>query len=196
MAELLNQILSTGVYAFFIVFIRLGAGMMAMPVFGDFFVPTRIRIVIALSFALVLTPVLQDTLPPQPQSPIDFAILIGQEFIIGAFIGSIARFLISSLDTAGMIISFKSGLSNAQIFNPGLGSQGSLIGAFLSTAGIMFLFATNMHHFLLITLTESYQYFPVGTMPPSGTMAELLSTRTPHLKTSVRLDKKWLSHKR
>lgn len=176
MQDLLNQILVGGVYSFFIVFIRLGAALATMPVFGDFFITTRIRLAFAVGFSLVLTPVLQGTLPPQPTNVIDFSILIGQEFIIGAFIGSIARFLISALDTAGMIISFKSGLSNAQIFNPSLGGQGSLVGAFLSITGIMFLFATNMHHFLIVTLTESYAYFPVGTLPPSGSMAELLST--------------------
>lgn len=175
MQALLNEVIAGGIFAFLLVFVRLGAAMMIMPPFGDFYVPQQVRLVIAVTFSLVMTPILQPILPTPPTQIFNLALLLGFEFIIGFFIGAIARFLISALDTAGMIISFKSGLANAQIFNPGFGTQGSLIGAFLSMTGVMFLFATNMHHFLILTLAESYEFFPVGHLPPTESMAQLLS---------------------
>lgn len=101
--------------------------------------------------------------------------LIAMEFIIGIFIGTIARVLMVALDTAGMLISMMSGLGNAQIFNPAFATQGSLIGALLSVTGVLLLFATNMHHLLFYGLVGSYELFPVGAVPDAGSMAEMMA---------------------
>jgi len=95
------------------------------------------------------------------------------EFVIGLFIGTVARTLMAALDIAGMIISMTSGLANAQVFNPSLASQGSIAGAFLSMTGAALLFVTNMHHMLLYGLVSSYEMFPLGSIPETGSMAEL-----------------------
>src|SRR5690606_777005 len=67
------------------------------------------------------------------------------------------------------------GLGNAQLFNPAFSTQGSLIGAFLSVTGVVFLFATNMHHLLFMGIVESYNFFPVGEVPDTGGMAQLMA---------------------
>jgi len=101
--------------------------------------------------------------------------LILMEFIIGIFFGGIARIFMMALDTAGMIISISSGLSNAQMFNPALATQGSLVGAFLSVTGIVVLFAMNLHHLLFAGIIESYEFFPLGALPDFGSMAEMVA---------------------
>lgn len=45
-------------------------------------------------------------------------VMIATEFIVGLLIGTVARIFMTAMDTAGMIISMQSGLSNAQVFNP------------------------------------------------------------------------------
>jgi flagellar biosynthetic protein FliR len=172
---MLQDFLTTGVFAFILTFVRLGAAMTIMPGIGDSFVPQNIRLYFAMGLSLVLAPYVAPMLPkPIPTTMILFA-LIATEFLIGLFIGTIARILMTALDTAGMVISLQSGLSNAQLFNPTLASQGSLVGAFLSITGVVLLFATNMHHLLFMGLVESYQMFPVGDVPDTGSMAELIS---------------------
>jgi len=74
-----------------------------------------------------------------------------------------------------MAISLASGLGNAQLFNPAFSTQGSLIGAFLSVTGIVLIFATNLHHLLFAGLIGSYEMFPVGTIPATGDMAEMMA---------------------
>ena len=81
----------------------------------------------------------------------------------------------TALDTAGMVISVSSGLSNAQLFNPAISSQGSLVGAFLSVTGIVVLFAMNLHHLLFAGIIESYEFFPLGAIPDLGSMAEMIA---------------------
>lgn len=157
-----------------LIFTRLGTAFIIMPGIGDSFIPTNIRLLIALSMAFVLTPIVQGFVPsPLPSLLALFSLLL-MEFMIGLFIGTLARILMIALDVAGMIISMTSGLANAQVFNPSLASQGSITGAFLSMLGAVLLFATNLHHMLIYGLVESYNMFPIGDMPDSGSMLELL----------------------
>ena len=173
--ETLTDFLTTGIFAFLLVFVRIGTAAMIMPGLGDSFVPSNIRLYIALGLSLVISPVIQPYVPsPVPPLSIMFALIL-MEFVVGLFIGTIARVLMTALDTAGMLISMSSGLANAQIFNSSLAGQGSIIGAFLSVTGTVFLFVTNLHHLLIYGLVESYVMFPVGGVPDTGGMAEMMT---------------------
>ena len=173
--SLLEHFLVQGVFAFILTFVRIGAAITIMPGVGDTFTPQQIRLYIALGLSLVLSPLVAPHLPdPVPVTAVLFA-LITMEFIIGLFIGTIARIFMVALDTAGMVISMASGLGNAQVFNPAFSTQGSLIGAMLSVTGVLLLFATNMHHLLFYGLVGSYDLFPVGAVPDTGSMAEMMS---------------------
>ena len=172
---MLEQFLVTGVFAFLIVFVRFGTAVMIMPGVGDSFVPANIRLYFALGFSLVLAPVVAQHVP-NPVPPLGLLLsLLVIEFITGLFIGTIARILMTALDAAGMLISLASGISNAQVFNPSMATQGSIFGAFLSIGGVTLLFVTNLHHLLLQGLVESYKMFPVGGVPDTASMAELMT---------------------
>lgn len=175
MPSVLEQFITTGVFAFILTFVRIGSAVTIMPGVGDSFTPANIRLYIALGLSLVLAPLVAPHLPnPVPTTAVLF-VMITMEFIIGLFIGTVARVFIAALDTAGMVISMASGLGNAQLFNPAFSGQGSLIGAMLSVTGVVLLFATNMHHLLFFGLMESYEMFPVGTIPDTGSMAEVMA---------------------
>lgn len=173
--SMLEQFMVQGVFAFILTFVRIGAAMTIMPGVGDTFTPQHIRLVFALGLSLVLSPLVMQYLPnPVPTTAVLF-VLITMEFVVGIFIGTIARILIVALDTAGMLISMMSGLGSAMIFNPAFSTQGSLVGALMSVTGVLILFATNMHHLLFYGLVGSYQLFPVGDIPDAGSMAELMA---------------------
>ncbi len=173
--SILEDFLTTGVFAFMIIFVRFGTAMMIMPGIGDSFVPNNIRLYIALGLSLVMAPVIQPYVPkPIPAFGVLLPLLV-IEFITGLFIGTIARVLMMAMDTAGMLISLSSGISNAQVFNPSLAVQGSVFGAFLSVTGVTLLFVTNLHHLLIHGLVESYKMFPIGGVPDTGSMAELMA---------------------
>ena len=171
----IEQFLVTGVFAFMLTFVRMGTAIMIMPGLGDSFVPERIRLHIAIGISFVLFPLVIPHLPSPLPGTFALFMLIVMEFIIGLFFGTIARIFMTALDTAGMVISTSSGLGNAQLFNPSLAQQGSLIGAFLSVTGMLVLFVTDMHHLLIAGIVESYEMFPVGFIPDSGSMAEMMS---------------------
>lgn len=173
--ETLQDFLTNGVFAFILVFVRIGTALTVMPGIGDSFTPQQIRLYIALGVSLVLAPMVAPMLPDPIPGGFALLVLIIMEFIVGLFIGTIARIFMMALDTAGMIISMQSGLGNAQLFNPAIAAQGSLIGAFLSVTGVLILMAMKLHYLLLFGMVDSYQMFPVGGIPDAGSMADLMA---------------------
>jgi len=175
MEETLKSLINEGMFAFLLTFVRIGTAVSLMPGLGDIFTPRNIRLYIALALSFVLAPVVAPYLPhPVPENSM-LIILVGMEFLIGVFIGMITSFFLSALDTAGMLISLASGLGSAQLFNPGFQTQGSLVGSFLTSLGVVMIFATNMHKLLFAALIGSYKMFPVGHVPDTGSMAEMLT---------------------
>jgi len=177
MESLLQHLVAGQVYAFMLVFVRVGTAMMVMPGIGDSFVPEKVRLLFALAFSAILTPILAPLLPEFNVAGVQFFGLLIGEFIIGAFIGVISRIFMAALDTAGMLISTQMSLANSQIFNPTFATQGSIMGSFMSITGALLLFVTGLHHVLLAALVDSYQTFPPGQMSASfsGDMASAVS---------------------
>lgn len=171
----LQDFIANGVFVFILTFVRIGTAATIMPGLGDSFTPQNIRLYIALAFSAVLTPLVLPLMPSPIPEGAAMMVLVVMEFIIGLFIGTVARILMMALDTAGMIISFQSGLGNAQLFNPALATQGSIFGAFLSVVAVMVLLAAKLHYLLFYGLVDSYRIFPVGQMPDTGSMADLIA---------------------
>ncbi len=171
----IQEFLTTGVFTFIVIFVRLGSAIMIMPGVGDSFISARVRLLFALGLSFALSPLLGKYMPYPLPGTVSLFVLIMMEFMIGVFFGTIARIFMIALDVAGMVTSMQSGLGSAQLFNPTLATQGSLIGAFFSVTGVVFLFATNLHHLLFMGLVESYEFFPVGNVPDTGSMAEFMS---------------------
>lgn len=175
MQSALDAFLSAGILAFLLTFARMGTAIMIMPGLGDSFVSERIRLHMGLGISFVLFPLAMPYMPsPVPSNGVLVA-MAASEVIIGLLIGTMARIFMTAMDTAGMVVSSQSGLANAQVFNPSLSAQGSLMGAFLSVTAVVFMFTMNLHHLLIRGLLESYKIFPLGTMPETGDMAEIIS---------------------
>jgi flagellar biosynthetic protein FliR len=173
---MLGTLLSTELFAFLLVFTRLSSAVMVMPGIGDGFVSPRIRLLLALTIAALVTPTLADDLPSLPDSPVALFVLLGGEIVIGLAIGLIARLLMTAVDVAGQILAFNLSLANAFVFNPAMAAQGSLPGAFLTILALVLIFATDLHHLMLRAAVDSYGVFPPGTLPPMGDMADMVST--------------------
>lgn len=171
----LEQFLPLQAYAFFVIFTRLAGTVMLLPGFGEAFAPARVRLLFAILLTIVAAPMLEASIPPEPKSLISLFVLLAGELLIGVYIGLISRIMLLTLDTAGRFISNSVGMANAQIFNPSIANQASIPGLLLTTMGIMILFATNMHHTLILAVIDSYTLFPVGNALPSGDSALVIA---------------------
>jgi flagellar biosynthesis protein FliR len=178
MLDLLNQTISGSLFAFMLIFMRLGAAFFLIPGFSDTTVPSRIRLLFALAFSFLLTPVLQDQLPPQPEAVDAMVSLMVSETIVGALFGTVMRLLLTALEVCGQVISLNMGLANAFLFNPMFSSQSSLPAAILATTGLTLIFVTNLHHLIFYALVDTYSIFKPGVMVPTEDMAYLIARQT------------------
>lgn len=163
-------------FHFFLIFCRVGAAMMLMPGYGEVYVNPRARLITALAISLLLTPVLTPLLPGVPKDVLTMFLLMAGEVVVGLFIGGILRMLQAILHVAGMIIAFQSSLASALLFDANQGSQGSVIGNFMTLIGLTLVFVTGLHHLMISGIAESYLLFEPAHLPPFGEMASMAST--------------------
>jgi len=172
----LQQFLPANLFAAFLIFCRVGATMMLLPGFGELYVPQRLRLMLALMLAVLVTPVLAPLMPPLPSSAAELAILVLGEVMIGIFVGTLARLLVSALETAGMMVSLQVGFSTATMFNPLSDQNGSpLPSALYGMLGVVLIFLTDMDHLLLRATVESYGLFTPGALPPLGDLTDTVA---------------------
>ncbi len=169
---MLEHFLISQIFAFFLIFCRVGSGIMVLPGFGETYVSARIRLSLALIISLLLTPLLISTIPPIPASSLTLALLITAEVLTGILIGSICQILISIMHIAGTVLSVQAGVSSAVVFDVTQQSQGSIIGNFLGIIAVVLIFTTNLHHVMIRGITESYTVFAPGKFPPIGDFAQ------------------------
>src|ERR1700761_3645278 len=120
------QLLPANAFALLIVLCRVSGAIAFLPGFGEAYVSMRVRATLAALITVVVTPVVADTLPPEPDNVLRLTALIIGEAFIGTFIGLMAKGLLGSLETAGAIIATQSSLASALTFNPGAETQETL----------------------------------------------------------------------
>lgn len=171
----IEQFLPINLFAFLLIFARIGAAFMLLPGFGESYVQARYRLILALIMSGLLTPILAPILPSLPSDPMGLFFVLGGELLIGLFIGTVTRVLLSALETAGTLISMQLGLSNAQIFDPAEAAQGSIPSSLYGMLGIVLIFVTDLHHMLLRGLVDSYTLFTPGVLPSVGDFSEVMA---------------------
>ena len=172
---MLEEILPAEIFAIMLIFVRVGAATMLLPVYGEPFVSPRLRLLFALMVSFVVAPVLSKSLPKMPESASLLTLLILGEVLIGVFLGTIARMFMAALTTAGMLIGYMSSLANALTNDPSAAQQGSIAGSFLSLVALLTIMTLDLHHMLLMAVVDSYALFVPGQVPPIADFSEMIA---------------------
>ena len=138
---------------------------MTLPGFGDTYVPMRARLFFALTFSILLVPLLGPRMPALPSHPLALVMILISETLIGLFMGMIARIILMALHAAGNIIAAQSSLAVASIFDPQSGAQNAVVSNMLTLTALTLFFTLDLHHLVLAALVQSYDVFTVGQFP-------------------------------
>lgn len=154
-----------------LVFLRVGAMMALLPVFGEQLIPARLRLGIALAFTLVVAPAVAAGLPPLA-GPAAWAGAGGAEILAGLFFGALLRILVLGLQTAGTIAAQSASLS--QIFGGAPGMEPSpAMSNLMLFAGLSLAAISGLHVRLAMMVVESYDLIPAGTLIGPSLVADL-----------------------
>ncbi|WP_026379075.1 flagellar biosynthesis protein FliR [Afifella pfennigii] len=154
----MSAIGSETVLAVFLIFCRIGACLMLMPGFSSTRIPMRIRLFVALSVSLALSPLLVETVRPLVAggSPGELLGAIGSELMLGFMIGLLGRLFFAALQFIAVAASQAMSLA----VMPGLGiddnEQVPPVASLFSLTAITIMFVTDQHWLLLGGLVDSY----------------------------------------
>lgn len=158
---------------FLILFCRVGAVLMLLPVFSEEAVPVRIRLLMALGMSAALWGILSAKVSPAVASDAALPGLIIGETLVGLAMGMIVRIMFQAAAMAGSIVSIQIGLSAAMLFDPGQGGHAAALGKFVSVAAALVCMGIGVHHLWIASIVQSYGLFPVGGLPPGEDFARL-----------------------
>lgn len=158
--------------AFLLTFARVGTMMMLLPGIGESNIPSRVRLTVALVLTGLITPLHRSAYAVDLNTLAPVIVVLFEEIIVGAVLGMTARLAISALQTAGSIIAQQLGLGFVTAIDPTQDQQGMILGNFLTLLGIALIFATDLHHLVIMAINDSYTIFRPGEMPFSGDVAQ------------------------
>ncbi|MCD2324241.1 flagellar biosynthetic protein FliR [Sphingomonas sp. IC-56] len=161
------------VTAFFIVFARVGAVLMLLPMFGEDSIPGRIRLMIAFAMSAALYGMLGAPARALVEGGAVLPAVLVTELMTGLAMGMIVKILFYAISMAGSIISLQIGFSSAVIFDASQSGQVPILSKMATVAAVLVCMALQVHHLWIGAIVHSYQSFPVGGLPPMHDFAQL-----------------------
>lgn len=142
-------------------FVRIGAFVMVMPVVGGGFVPTRVRLLLAVALTGVIAPVIPTASTPEVLS-VAGLVMITEEIAIGVVLGFLVQLVFDAIALGGQIIAMSMGLGFAVFLDKSRGVNVPVLGQmFLMLAMLIFL-AMDGHLALIQLLASSFLAWPLS----------------------------------
>lgn len=153
----------------FIVFLRVGAAMAALPAFGEQHLPARVRLAAALAFTFIVAPAVTAQVAPLAAPGRVLGLFLLTETAAGLALGLMLRLFVLALQTAGAIIAQTISLS--QLFGGASPEPQPVVANILTVAALALAAAMGLHVRLAEYLILSYDMLPAGRLPEAREMA-------------------------
>lgn len=179
---------TTLVQGFLICLARVAAVFAVIPVFSGGQLPPQMRIGVAVMFALMTYPIVQQALPVTPLTVVDMAIIVAAEVIFGLLVGFLAQLIFMAAEFAGSVVGYQMGFAMANVFDPTTQQQVALISQFQGVFAILLFLSMNVHHMFLEAIVASFMLLPPGNLNLAGGAIPMIVELSNHaLVLSVRL---------
>lgn len=151
-----------------LIFVRIGAVVMVMPVVSTQGVPRHVPIFLTLLLTVLIGP----HAPISTVSTLGGLLLaVGAEVALGLVAGTLLSAVFSSLSLASEIISQQTGFAMMTLFNPIMKTSEGPLGVLAGLlAGVSFL-AAGLHLKVLVILSDSFEAIPPGAASVSDVLA-------------------------
>lgn len=142
-------------------FFRIGALLMAAPVFSAASVPMRLRVLLALAITILIAPLLPRLATVDPLSATTL-VIVAQQVAIGVAIGFVLQLAFNALVFGGQIIAYSMGLGFAHLMDPQNGVQVPTVSQFYLVFATIAFLAVDGHLRLIALLVESFTTLPIA----------------------------------
>ena len=162
--------LSHGLWLGFLVFLRIGALLTALPGLGEQWLSVRIRLVLAGLLTAAVMPAVEPFFPEAEPALEVFMPALLTETVSGLLLGLTLRLFVFALQMAGTIAAQATSLS--QLLGNSTSEPLPSIGHILTSAALALLMLTGFHVKAAVFLILSYEILPPLTWPSPGAIAE------------------------
>lgn len=159
---------------FFLIFLRVGAILMSIPVFDSKSIPLFFKIALAFATSIILFPMLR--VDPVPMAPSVFALAVGAagEILLGLIIGFSVKLIFAGIQLAGQLAGYQMGLALANVMDPSTSEQVPLLAQFNNLFGLLIFISINAHYLFIRALTHSFEMVPPFNVNFSSALMEHL----------------------
>ncbi len=144
---------------FLLILMRIASFIWIAPGFSSKQVPMQPKLVLSTGLSLVVYGLIE---APEVSYTLGvFVVLVLKEVLLGVAIGYITLLFFSAVEMAGNFVDFQVGFSMSMAFDPALGVNASYYGRLYYWIALMIFFLADIHHHVIRTLVQSYQYIPI-----------------------------------
>jgi flagellar biosynthetic protein FliR len=145
---------------FFLVFLRLGAIVVFLPVFSSKTLPLLFKVGLTFAASFLIFPILALPVVGSEINPVAFGISIAAEILLGLMIGFIFKIILGGFQMAGQLAGYQMGMALANVMDPSTSEQVPLLAQFNNLLALMILLILNAHHFFIQAVIESFRLLP------------------------------------
>ena len=146
---------------FILILVRVSCFVYIAPFYGMSNVPNQVKIGLSAMIALLVSG-FADVSQVEYTGLIGYAVIVLKEGITGLLIGLAANVCNSIILLAGNMIDMEIGLSMATEYDPMNNTQVNITGQLYNYLLLLLLIATDMHHYILRAVVDSYKLIPVN----------------------------------
>lgn len=140
---------------------RIGATLVAAPLFGSASVPFTVRVAVAGALAIFAGLWLPAASPPALLSA-EGMLAVGGEILVGLTLGFVLQLAFAAPQIAAELISGAMGMSMAVTADPTYGTQTTAFGQYFTIVLTLIFLAIGAHLQWIALVMESYRAFPPG----------------------------------
>jgi flagellar biosynthetic protein FliR len=171
----LESFLVSPLLVFTLVLARTGALIATAPIFGSLALPGRVRALLAVTMSLLVTPVHLAAYVPPVEHLVEYGRVLVNEVLVGLLLGLAMNILFAGIQVAGQIASQMSGMSLADVFNPGFEEDVSIFSQLSYFLTLAVFVAVGGHRIVTEALLESFASAPPGQAALGETVVDVLA---------------------
>jgi len=143
-------------------FFRILAFLHFCPVLDNRAFSRRIKTVLALALAVIITPMLPEKVLLSELMSMRTILLTGEQLLWGMLFGMAMQLVFVALQTAGHILSMNMGLGMAMMNDPVNGSSTTVISQMIYTFCGLLFFVMDGHLLVVTILYKGFVWWPIG----------------------------------
>lgn len=140
---------------------RIGAAMLAAPIFGAGSVPPQVRVIVTGALAVLVCAWTPVQVPPALFSAQGFLAIAG-EALVGLSLGFVLQIAFAAPILGAEVIGGAMGMSMATAVDPNSGAQSPALGQYFTVVITLIFLALGAHLQWIALVVESYRVFPPG----------------------------------